>query len=64
MKLATNSDTGVMTTTTSVITGFIHSMNSSVPTMVSTPVKNCVKPMSRPSANWSTSAIMRLTISP
>ena len=27
-------------------------------------VNNCVKPISRPSENWSTSAITRLTISP
>ena len=32
--------------------------------MVRTPVNSCVKPMSRPSANWSTSAIMRLSVSP
>ena len=64
MNFATNRDSGVRTTTTSVIFTLIESMKPSVPTMVKTPVNSCVKPMSRPSANWSTSAIMRLSVSP
>ena len=64
IKLATNNETGVITTTTSVIFTFIVSINISVPAIVSTPEKNCVNPIKRPSANWSTSAITRLTISP
>ena len=64
IKLATKSESGVIITTASVILALIVSMNISVPSIVITPVKNCVNPISRPSANWSTSAITRLTISP
>ena len=64
MNFATSSESGVSSTTTSVIFQLIESMKPSVPTMVRTPVNSCVKPMSRPSANWSTSAIMRLSVSP
>ena len=64
MKAATTRDTGVITTTTAVMTTLTLSMNTSVPTMVSTPLNSWVKPMSRPSANWSTSAMTRLTTSP
>ena len=64
MKLATNRETGVISTTTSVIGTLSVSMKMSVPRMVITPVKSWVKPMSRPSANVSTSEIMRLTVSP
>ena len=63
-KLATTRLSGVMHTTTSVMGTFSLSMNSRVPRMVSTPLNSCVKPISRPSAKVSTSATMRLTISP
>ena len=43
---------------------FLMSMMVSVPTISTTPVNSCVKPMSRPSEKVSTSAIMRLTRSP
>lgn len=42
----------------------LMSMMVSVPTISTTPVNSCVKPMSRPSEKVSTSAIMRLTRSP
>ena len=61
---ATTRLSGVMQTTTSVMGIFSLSMNSRVPRMVSTPLNSWVKPMSRPSAKVSTSATMRLTISP
>ena len=64
MKAATSRDTGVMTTTTAVMTTLTLSMKISVPRMVMTPENSWVKPMSRPSANWSTSAMTRLTTSP
>ena len=64
MKRAVNSDSGVSTTTTSVMRQSSESMNKSVPRIVSTPVKSCAKPMSRPSAKVSASAITRLTSSP
>ena len=64
IKAATNRDTGVITTTTTVISTFTLSMKHKVPRMVITPVKSWVKPMSKPSANWSTSAMTRLTTSP
>ena len=64
IKFATRKDTGVISTTTNVIDTFTDSMNPKVPTMVATPVKSWVNPISSPSANWSTSAITRLTISP
>ena len=64
MNLATKNDTGVMHTTTRAMGTLVTSMNTSVPPMVSTPVKSWVKPMSRPSAKVSTSATTRLTISP
>ena len=63
-KLATTRLSGVMQTTTSVMGTFSLSINSRVPRMVSTPLNSWVKPMSRPSAKVSTSATMRLTISP
>ena len=43
---------------------FCRSMNSRVPRMVSTPENSWVKPISRPSAKVSTSATIRLTMSP
>ena len=64
MKLATSSESGVMSTTSSVIGALNVSMKPSVPRIVITPEKSWVKPISRPSANVSTSAIMRLTVSP
>ena len=53
-----------MHTTTSVMGTFSRSMNSNVPKMVRMPENSWVKPISRPSAKVSTSATMRLTISP
>ena len=53
-----------MNTTTAVMGPLTLSMKPRVPRMVMTPVNSWVKPMSRPSANWSTSAMMRLTIWP
>ena len=64
IKLATNRETGVITTTTTVIPTFTESIKNKVPMIVTTPVNSWVNPISRPSANWSTSAITRLTISP
>ena len=62
--LAANSDRGVSTTTASVMSGFIRSMKTSVPAMVSAPEKSGVAPSSRPSEKRSISADMRLTVSP
>ena len=53
-----------MQTTTSVMGTFCRNMNSRVPRMVSTPENSWVKPISRPSAKVSTSATIRLTMSP
>ena len=53
-----------MRTTTSEMNTFSRNMNSKVPTMVSTPVNSWVKPISSPSAKVSTSATIRLTMSP
>ena len=64
MNAATTREIGVTTSTTSVIAAFTETMKPMVPRMVITPVKSWVKPIKRPSANWSTSAITRLTISP
>ena len=64
MKLATKRETGVSTTTTSVMAGWMDSMKSRVPAMVRTPVNSWVKPMSSPSENWSMSAMIRLMMSP
>ena len=64
MYFAINIESGVTKMTTSAIFQFIISMKASVPRIVMTPVKNCVKPIKSPSANWSASAIMRLTVSP
>ena len=64
MKEATKRDKGVATTTQTVMGRFRVSMKHSVPRMVRMPVKNWEKPMSRPSVNWSASAMTRLTVSP
>ena len=64
MKRATNSDSGVTATTTRAIIAFCENMKASVINIVSTPENSWVKPISRPSANWSASAMTRLTISP
>ena len=64
MKPATTRLSGVIRTTTREISTFSRNMNSSVPKMVSTPVNSWVKPISRPSAKVSTSATIRLTMSP
>ena len=64
MNEATKSDRGVSTTTTAAIMGFIVSMNTMVQMMVIIPEKNWVNPRRRPSANWSTSDITQLTVSP
>ena len=64
MKFATKSESGVSSTTTNVMPTFTVSMKISVPRIVTAPVNSCVKPSSRPSANWSTSAMTRLTTSP
>ena len=64
MKAATSRETGVITTTTAVMVPLTVSIKPKVPKMVMTPVNSWVKPMSRPSANWSTSAMTRLTICP
>ena len=62
--LATKRESGVMRITTNAIFQSISSINTRVPAMVISPVKSCVNPMRSPSANWSTSAMMRLTVSP
>ena len=64
IKLATKSDRGVMSTTIHDIFTSIVSMKISVPAIVAIPVKSCVKPIKSPSENVSTSAMIRLTISP
>ena len=64
IKLATTSDNGVITMTTSVILTLIVNINKSVPNIVITPVNSCVNPISKPSLNWSTSATILLTMSP
>ena len=64
MNAATTRETGVTSSTTKVMTPLTESMKPKVPKMVMTPVKSWVKPIKRPSANWSTSAMTRLTISP
>ena len=64
IKLATKSDKGVMSTTMHDIFTSIVSMKISVPAIVAIPVKSCVKPIRSPSENVSTSAMIRLTISP
>ncbi len=61
---ATTRDIGVTSSTTRVMVIFTENMKPKVPSMVMTPVKSWVKPIRRPSANWSTSAITLLTISP
>ena len=48
---ATKNDNGVTSTTTPVTATLTLSINPSVPKMVMTPVKNCVNPISSPSAN-------------
>ena len=53
-----------MHTTTSVMGTFSLSMKSNVPRIVKMPLNSWVKPTSRPSAKVSTSATMRLTMSP
>jgi len=64
MNPATTRLRGVMRTTTSEISTFSRNMNSRVPKMVSSPVNSWVKPISKPSAKVSTSATIRLTMSP
>ena len=64
IKRAVKSDSGVRTTTASAMDGEIESMNPSVTATVTTPVKSCENPRTRPSENASASAVMRLTISP
>ena len=63
-KLATSSESGVTTTTTAAMRASTLNMKPSVPTMVMTPEKSCVKPISRPSETWLTSVMTRLNISP
>ena len=62
--LPSTSESGVITITTSATEGRMESIRIRVPAMVITPVKSCVKPMSKPSAKVSTSPITRLTVSP
>ena len=64
MNFAAKSDTGVRTTTASVIRGLIVSIKIIVPAMVATPVNSCEKPIKRPSENVSISEITLLIISP
>ena len=64
MNFATNSESGVITTTTAAMPACLANMNPSVPRIVITPVNSCVKPIRRPSAHASASEITRLTISP
>ena len=64
IKAAASRLSGVITTTAAAMTALTEHMKNRVPTMVRTPVNSCVKPISRPSANWSTSAMTRLTTSP
>ena len=48
---ATNRDAGDAITTTNPIFQLVISMNATVPKIVITPVKNCVKPIKSPSEN-------------
>ena len=64
MNAATTSETGVTSSTTKVMVTLTESIKPRVPKMVMSPVNSWVKPIKSPSANWSTSAITRLTISP
>ena len=64
MAPAAKMESGVTSTTTSVMVRLMESINASVPTMVITPVKSWVKPCSRPSPTWSTSLTTRLIRSP
>ena len=54
----------MISTTTRLISTFSRNMNNRVPKMVSTPVNSWVKPIRSPSAKVSTSATIRLTMSP
>ena len=64
IKEATNSERGVTSTTTRAIETFIDSINSSVPTIVTMPVKSWVKPWSNPSDIKSISFTTLFIISP
>ena len=64
MKFATTREKGVITITTKATGTLIRSIKTRVPAMVITPVNNCVKPISNPTAKVSTSDITRLTSSP
>ena len=64
MKFATSSDSGVTTTTTVAMRASTLYMKPSVPTMVITPEKSCVKPIKSPSETWLTSLMTRLSRSP
>ena len=64
MSQATSMETGVTTTTTRPTGTDIENMKASVPTMVTTPVKSCVSPWSRPSPTWSASFTTRESRSP
>ena len=57
MNLATKKDKGVSTITAMEIIQFVRIMNTSVRTIVITPVNNCEKPSNRPSAKASASAM-------
>ena len=57
-------DRGLKTTTTSVISGWMESINRMVPAIVTTPVNSWVKPMRSPSENCSMSVMTRLIRSP
>lgn len=64
MSFAASIESGVTQTTTTVTMAFSLNMNHSVSAMVSAPVKNCWKVITRPQENWSTSVTMRFTTSP
>ena len=64
MNFAIQTEKGVSTVTTPAISGFRRNMNTSVTTMVKTPVGSCWKPMTKPLVSWSASLTMRLATSP
>ena len=64
INLATNKDSGVRITTARARYTFILIMNTRVTIIVTTPMKNWLKPRSNPSLITSQSTMILLTISP
>ncbi len=62
--MMSTTDTGRMTTVTSVMSGLMVSIMTSTPTMVVTDVMSCVTPWFRLCPSVSTSLVMRESVSP